>query len=251
MPQVAAVIAQAGAAVPQAGAAPGAAPKDRLEKLKEFADSYLALARQNLADRRYSPALENIGKAFNLEPQLNGGEWAEKYRRLGALNRNLRLKETPAREKLLQEDEEQSNAACQAIGEYLAGHDLKALLLAHAAFGTNLRGDGLFEELLNVMGDLTKIGVRRDEILAKSALLAEKLKKSARAFYQREFNSAIKECEEAILLDESSQLCWTRLGSAYYMLGDKAKARKAYEKALELKPDDQVTNQFMQSQGWK
>ena len=35
------------------------------------------------------------------------------------------------------------------------------------------------------------------------------------------------------------------------MMGEKAKSRKAYEKALELNPGDTVTRQFMESQGWK
>jgi len=60
-----------------------------------------------------------------------------------------------------------------------------------------------------------------------------------------------KECEEVTLLDESNVMSWTRLGSAYYMMGDKDKAKKAYQKALELKPGDPVISQFMEAQGWK
>lgn len=239
------------AAVQRAQAVAGVAPAEKIEKLREFADNYLTLARQDLRERRYVQGQDNIFKAFNLEPGLNSGEWAERSRRLGELNGRLKLKEMPEREKLLQQSGEQPDTACEAIAEYLAGHDLKALLLAHAAAGANLRGDALFEDLLNAIGDFTRLGVRRDEMLSRSALLAEKQKRSARAFYQRDFNSVVKECEEAILLDGNNHLCWTRLGSAYFLLGDKIKARSAYEKALEIKPEDQVTGQFMQSQGWK
>jgi predicted negative regulator of RcsB-dependent stress response len=35
------------------------------------------------------------------------------------------------------------------------------------------------------------------------------------------------------------------------MMGDKEKARKAYSRALELNPDDKMTRQFVETQGWK
>ena len=54
-----------------------------------------------------------------------------------------------------------------------------------------------------------------------------------------------------ILLTDINQLAWIRLGSAYYMLGDREKAKKAYTKALELNPDDTITRKFMERQGWK
>ena len=54
-----------------------------------------------------------------------------------------------------------------------------------------------------------------------------------------------------VLIDGTDLMGWTRLGSAYYMMGDKAKARKAYEKVMELNPGDTVTRQFMDAQGWK
>ena len=82
-------------------------------------------------------------------------------------------------------------------------------------------------------------------------LVKEKLKKSAVAFYARKFDAAAMECEEVTLLDGQNPLAWTRLGSAYYMLGDREKAKNAYSKALELSPDDPVIKRFVSEQGWK
>ena len=81
--------------------------------------------------------------------------------------------------------------------------------------------------------------------------MKEKLKKAAKGFYVQRFDAAAKECEEVVLLDGTNPLGWTRLGSAYYMLGDKDKAKNAYTKALELRPGDLVIKQFMEAQGWK
>jgi hypothetical protein len=227
------------------------APKDKIEKLENFAQDFLALADKNLAERHYALAVENLSKAFNLEPGLKDGEWGNKFNRLSAVAKALRFAETPEREITLQKNNEQSNVAHEAIVAYTRGQDMKAFLLAHAALGANQRGGVVFEELLSVMGELTRNAVRRDEILPKDVLIKEKLKKAARNFYIQRFDAAVSECEEVVLLDETSRLGWTRLGSAYYMMGNKEKARSAYSKALELDPGDMLTKQFMEAQGWK
>lgn len=227
------------------------APKEKIEALKLYANDYVELARKNLDSREYTLAVDNLNKAFNLQPSLKDGEWGDKASRLDTLGKRLQLKETPVREKTFQKNDEQSGVAHEAVVAYIEGRELKAFLLAHAALGANPRGDALFEELLYNLGDLTRNSVRRDEIMPKTALLKEKLKKAAKGFYIQQFDLAAKECEEVVLLDETNPMGWTRLGSAYYMMGDKAKARTAYEKVMELDPSDIVTRQFMDAQGWK
>lgn len=226
------------------------ARKEKIEKLDGFAKDFLELARKDLAARRYVAAEANIQKAFNLEPELKGGEWGRREKRLAAVIAGLKLAEIPAKEVTLSGKGEQPGIAAEAIDAYIEGKDLKALLLAHAALGTDMRGAPVFEELLYVISDLVRIHVRREEILPREALIKEKLRKAARGFYIQQFDMAAKECEEAAVLDEANPVAWTRLGSAYFMMGDKAKARSAYLKALELNPGDTVTRQFMAAQGW-
>lgn len=226
------------------------APKEKMEKLENFANDYLALARKDLENRRYVSASDNIRRAFNLEPRLKEGEWGERDSRLSAVIDGLKLRNTPARLELLSMAAEQSGVAAEAISAYLEGRDLKALLLGHAALGTNLHGDALFEELLSLISDQVKIHVRRDELLPRTALVKEKLRKAAKNFYIQQFDAAVRECEEVTVLDEGNSLAWTRLGSAYFMLGDKEKAKKAYLKVIELDPGDLVTRRFVESQGW-
>ncbi|OGR43243.1 MAG: hypothetical protein A2X35_07845 [Elusimicrobia bacterium GWA2_61_42] len=227
------------------------APKEKIEKLGDYAADYLELAKKDLAASRYVSAQANLASAFGLEPQLEQGEWGAKAGRLAEISGRLRLKESPAREQALQKDTEQAKVAHEAVMAYVEAGGIKGFLLAHAALGANMRGDSVFEELLYGLGEITDNKVSRDEILPRQALVKEKLKKAAKYFYIQQFDLAGKECEEVTLLDESNPLGWTRLGSAYYMMGDKGKARKAYEKALELRPNDAVVRQFMEAQGWK
>lgn len=226
------------------------ARKEKIAQLDMFAKDFLELARKDLAARRYVSADGNINKAFNLEPGLKEGDWGRRQKRLAAVIAGLKLADIPARERTLAKDTEQSNVGAEAIDAYLEGKDLKAFLLAHAALGANMRGDAMFEELLYIMSDFVKIHVRRDEILPKNALIKEKLRKAAKGFYIQQFDMAAKECEEVSVLDEENPVAWTRLGSAYFMMGDKEKAKKAYQRALELNPGDLVTKKFMDDRGW-
>lgn len=225
--------------------------KDKIEKLQVFANDFIELAKKDLAERRYAAAETDLAKAFNLEPALKDGEWGGKAERLSAIVRELRLKDTPGLEEVFAKNVEQSNVGHESVMAYVNGHDLKAFLLAHAAWGTNLRGDAVFEKLLSVLSQLTRDSVRRDEVLPKTALVKEKLRKAASAFYIQQFTAAVIECEEAALLDDTNAMVWTRLGSAYFMMGDREKTRKAYLKALELNPADKVLRQFMEARGWK
>lgn len=227
------------------------ARKEKIEKLDMFAKDFLELAGKDLGSRKYISADSNINKAFNLEPGLMEGDWGRRQKRLASVIAGLKLADSPAREELLSKDTDQSNTGAEAVTAYIEGRDLKALLLAHAALGADQRGDAMFEELLYMISDLVKIHVRRDEILPRNALIKEKLRKAAKGFYVNQFDTAAKECEEVSVLDEENPVAWTRLGSAYFMLGDKEKARKAYQRALALNPGDQITMKFLEAQGWK
>lgn len=241
------------AELPKKRAATGkmVAPKETIAKLEGYAADYLELAKKDLAAARYVSAQDNLAKAFNLEPQLKAGPWGGRADRLGLVSSRLRLRETPVREQALQKDTDQAKVAGEAIQSYMEAHELKAFLLAHVALGANIRGDSVFEELLYVLGELSRNNVRREEILPRQALVKEKLKKSARYFYIQQFDLAGKECEEVTLIDEKNPLGWTRLGSAYFMMGDKDKSKKAFQKALELNPSDPVVKQFLAAQGWE
>lgn len=225
--------------------------KEKIEKLQLFANDFIELARKDLKARLYVSAGANLNKAFNLEPGLRDGEWGEKETRLAGIVKELRFKDTPKLKEIFTRDNEQSNVANEAVMAYVEGADLKAFLLSHAALGADIHGEPVFEDLMLTMGRLTRNSVRRDEVLSRTALVKEKLRKAAKYFYVQQFSFAVKECEEAVLLDEANAVAWTRLGSAYFMLGDRDKTKKAYLKALELNPDDKVTRRFAETQGWK
>jgi len=215
-----------------------------------FARDFVAAAEKNFDKRQYVEALNNIERAIGLDPAIGQGPWGEKQYRLAVIVSGMKLESKPDRQKSLAQAGEQQDTAYESMKAYLEGKDLKALLLAEAALGSNTK-ESLFAEFLNNISKAVNIPVRREEIVPRSALVQEKLKKSAAAFYMQRYEAAVRECEEALLLDDTKALGWIRLGSSYYAMGDRIRSRKAYERALELAPEDKVTSEFMRMQGWK
>ncbi|GBE33283.1 formate-dependent nitrite reductase complex subunit NrfG [bacterium BMS3Bbin05] len=63
--------------------------------------------------------------------------------------------------------------------------------------------------------------------------------------YEGRYDRAIEESTIVIELQSDNVLAWKRLGSAYFALGRKDKARKAWKKALKLAPDDAELKRFI------
>jgi tetratricopeptide (TPR) repeat protein len=63
--------------------------------------------------------------------------------------------------------------------------------------------------------------------------------------YEGRYDLAIEECSIVLELEPQNTLALKRLGSAYFALGKKDKAREAWEEALQLSPDDNELKLFI------
>jgi tetratricopeptide (TPR) repeat protein len=63
--------------------------------------------------------------------------------------------------------------------------------------------------------------------------------------YEGRYDLAIQECTIVIDLQPKNMLAWKRLGSGYYAIGKKEKARETWERALKIAPDDAELKQFI------
>lgn len=63
--------------------------------------------------------------------------------------------------------------------------------------------------------------------------------------YEGRYDLAIEECSIVLALQPEDILAMKRLGSAYFAMGKKDKAREAWQKALELSPEDKELKQFI------
>ncbi|HAT71544.1 MAG TPA: hypothetical protein DCS63_01855 [Elusimicrobia bacterium] len=219
-------------------------------RARAYSVDYIVKAGHSIAARDYVKALENVEMAAGLDINLYKGGWGERRRRLSAAVKGLKLAELPERQAALMASGEQPEEAGRAMYEYIYGNNIKSALLAHSALGYE-KNNAFYGDFLSLVLNLTSFELRKDEILPRPLLKREKLNKAAALFYERRFESALRQCEEILLLDDKDALAWTRLGSAYYAMGDREKARKAYERGLQLDPSDLSTLDFMKMQGWK
>jgi len=100
------------------------------------------------------------------------------------------------------------------------------------------------------MCGLTHSEIKKDEILPRAAMAEEKMRKADVSFQRQDMEKAARECEQVLLIDENNELAWTRLGSTYYALGDLARSKKAFLRALEINPENPSVRDFMLLQGW-
>ncbi len=63
--------------------------------------------------------------------------------------------------------------------------------------------------------------------------------------YEGRYDLAIQKCTIVIDLQPDNILAWKRLGSGYYAIGKKDKAKETWEKALAVAPDDVELKQFI------
>ena len=63
--------------------------------------------------------------------------------------------------------------------------------------------------------------------------------------YEGRYDLAIQECTIVLDLQPDNVLAYKRLGSAYFAIGSKEKARESWESALSLSPDDKELKKFI------
>jgi tetratricopeptide (TPR) repeat protein len=76
-------------------------------------------------------------------------------------------------------------------------------------------------------------------------LVDYKLQLSLEYVYDGQFMKAINECNHVLDLDPNNVLALTRMGSAYYAMGQKQEAKGLWTRALKLDPSNDVLKQFL------
>ncbi|MBI3548753.1 MAG: tetratricopeptide repeat protein [Elusimicrobia bacterium] len=219
------------------------------KKTDSFAREYFQNGLGELARRDYTAAAKSLETAFGLDPTLGADEnWREKTRRLRALLRSMGLEERPEWQAAFKQEGPQPAAAHDAVSAYLDNDEPKAMLYAHVAKGYAPR-DAAYQALLLAMSRLTRMDIRREDVLPPAGFVEKHLQDSVSLVYSRRFEAAINALREALVLDPKNALAWTRLGSAYFASGDKKNAREAWKRALELDPKNDKLRQFMTQQG--
>ncbi len=77
------------------------------------------------------------------------------------------------------------------------------------------------------------------------SLVDHKLQLSLEAIYDGRYLSAISECTDVLDLEPTNVLALTRLGSAYFAMNEREKAKQIWTKALQYDPNNDVLKKFL------
>jgi len=74
----------------------------------------------------------------------------------------------------------------------------------------------------------------------------KKLSKALDHFYKGEYELVINECQDVLSVDPADTTALKRVGSAYWMLGIKDKARATWQRVLQIAPNDPDVPELLQ-----
>ncbi|MFA5780422.1 MAG: tetratricopeptide repeat protein [Elusimicrobiota bacterium] len=90
-------------------------------------------------------------------------------------------------------------------------------------------------------------GIAKVEVTPHGKTVVEhKLSLALDYIYDGKYEKAILECDDVLVLEEYNVLALKRKGSAYYALGEKDKAKIAWEKAAQISPAEPEIKKFLQ-----
>jgi len=94
--------------------------------------------------------------------------------------------------------------------------------------------------LLTRIEEYTKIRTEKIQSVEGMSLVDQKLYEVLVNFRKKDYSKVIDLCKEILILEPDNVLAYKRLGSAFYALGEKTKAKEVWKKALEFGPDKKL-----------
>jgi len=96
------------------------------------------------------------------------------------------------------------------------------------------------ERLLNRLEEKTSIKAEKVSPMAGLTVVDQKLYECLISFRKRDFWTAISICEQILVLEPENVAALKRMGSAFYALGEKEKAKEIWRKSLNIQPDPKL-----------
>jgi len=84
-----------------------------------------------------------------------------------------------------------------------------------------------------------------EEVTPGMSLVDQKLYNALNYFYDGKYDMTIREAQDVLKLEPNNALAYKRIGSAFFAMGQKEKARDAWKKSLEINPADRSLKEFL------
>lgn len=204
----------------------------RASKAQDEAAKLVDKAIFEYRDGKYKEALDTITQAERLQPKNKTTE--ELKRRLAAV-----AGITP-----LEEGADKSSAFLKlAATRYLENDHRRALnALFHARDMGVARPE--IERLQRVVVS-ERPELENFAVPPATTIVDHKLQKTLEAIYDGRYLAAVAECSDVLDLEPENVTALTRLGSSYFAMNEKDKAKQIWTKALQLDPKNDVLRKFL------
>jgi hypothetical protein len=140
------------------------------------------------------------------------------------------------------------NIIRKAILDYLKGDNKSAINALRYAY---LEKDPTNEKLLLLLNRIEKesrekLTERLDQRKRGFSYIDQKLYDALQAIYDAKYDKAIILLQEVLDLDPQNVEAMKRLGSCFFLIEQKDKAKEVWQRALEMDPSDSVIQQYLQ-----
>jgi len=95
-----------------------------------------------------------------------------------------------------------------------------------------------------IEGEFSEIA-EQEKLIPGLNLVDQKLQQALEYIYDKKWVAAVSLCEEVLDLEPKNILALKRLGSAYFGMGNKKKAREIWQKALKINPKDEELRKYL------
>lgn len=212
-----------------------ALPRSEMAGGRARAQSLVQLAWESLREGRLAAAAIHFQRAADAEPA------------------NVRLAGVAARAQEAASDLPAiegagSPLARRGAAAFVDGRDLReAVVLLRQAY-ERATGDARLLALLNRAERAAKEEITGKPVLARSAgFVEERLRLAKIAIYDGNYELGARRAAEALEIEPKSVQALAVLGSARYLLGSKAQARQAWERALALDPANRDLAEYLET----
>jgi len=103
--------------------------------------------------------------------------------------------------------------------------------------------------LLNIVKREYPVIAEQEKVSEGMTLVEQKLYRALNYLYEDRSDLAIVECQEVLELEPNNTLALSRLGSAYYVIGQKEKAKQLWLKVLEMEPENEEVLESLRKEG--
>ncbi len=180
----------------------------------------------------YQRAVEKLNSSLSLDPK-----------NIEAKNKLVKLEMVA---KIMPKEAEETKRAKlikQAVLSYLDG-DIKLTLNTLRYLLSMEPEDRGVDRLLKTIARVEGVALA-EEVTPGMSLVDQKLYNAVNYFYEGKYDMTIRESQDVLRLEPNNALAYKRIGSAFFAMGQKDKAREAWKKSLEINPADKSLKEFL------